>query len=162
DWFHATLLLLDSTIRLSVPLLLAALAGLYSERSGIFDIGLEGKMLGAAFAAGTVAALTGSPWGGLAAAIVVSTALAMLHGFASITYRGNQIVSGVAINFLAAGLTVVLGHGGFGQGGRTPILPNSARFMPLQMKDIAVPEDSPLSFALRPLAGLLNWIGHRL
>ena len=91
----------DSAVRLSAPLLIAALAGLYSERSGIFDIGLEGKMLVGAFAAGAVAAITGSAWLGLGAAILVSVVFALVHGFASITQRGNQIVSGVAINFLA-------------------------------------------------------------
>ena len=113
-------------MRLSVPLLLAALAGLYSERSGIFDIGLEGKMLVGAFAAGAVAAVTGSAWLGLGAAILVSVLFALVHGFASITQRGNQIVSGVAINFLAAGLTAFLGQAWFGEGGRTPQLTQRA------------------------------------
>jgi general nucleoside transport system permease protein len=115
-------------IRLAIPLIFTALAGLFSERSGIFDIGLEGKMLSAAFAAASLAYVTGSPWIGLAGAIVVSMAISLVHGFASITNKGNQIVSGVAINFLAAGLTVVLGQAWFGQGGRTPQLENSARF----------------------------------
>jgi simple sugar transport system permease protein len=119
---------LDSAVRLTTPLLLAALAGLFSERSGIFDIGLEGKMLLAAFAAGVVAALSGSAFGGLFAAIVVSVFIALVHGFASITQRGNQIVSGVAINFLAAGLTAFLGQAWFGEGGRTPQLGAGERF----------------------------------
>ncbi|MBA5776256.1 ABC transporter permease [Stappia sp. F7233] len=126
--FDMLILILDSTVRLSTPLLLACLAGLYSERSGVFDIGLEGKMLGAAFAAGAVAALAGSAWAGLAAGIAASIALALLHGFASITHRGNQIVSGVAINFLAIGLTALLGQAWFQQGGQTPRLPQEARF----------------------------------
>ncbi|MEO8669091.1 MAG: ABC transporter permease [Bauldia sp.] len=105
-----------------------ALAGLYAERSGVFDIGLEGKMLFAAFAAAGVAAVTGSAWLGLLAAILTSMLLSILHGFASITQRGNQIISGVALNFIASGLTVQLGNAWFGQGGRTPQLPNSARF----------------------------------
>ncbi len=100
---------LDAAVRLSTPLLLAALAGLFSERSSVFDTGLEGKMLAAAFAAGVVAGVTGSAWLGLGAGMLVSVALALVHGFASITHRGNQIVSGVAINFFAAGLTTLLG-----------------------------------------------------
>lgn len=123
-------LVLGSAVRLSVPLLFACLAGLWSERSGIVDIGLEGKMLGAAFAAGAVAGITGSAWAGLAAAIVVAVLLALVHGFASITQRGNQIVSGVAINFLAAGLTALLGQAWFSQGGRTPPLSADGRFQP--------------------------------
>jgi simple sugar transport system permease protein len=126
--FDTFVLILDSTVRLSTPLLLAALAGLYSERSGVFDIGLEGKMLGAAFAAGAAAAVTGSAWLGLAAGILVSVALALVHGFACITHRGNQIVSGVAINFLAMGLTALLGQAWFSQGGRTPPVSGDARF----------------------------------
>ena len=97
-----------STMRLTTPLLLACLAGLYSERSGIFDIGLEGKMLAGAFAAASRRLM--SPAIGLARAArprsSSRSALAMLHGIASITHRGNQIISGVAINFLAEGLTV--------------------------------------------------------
>ena len=129
----ALIAVLDSTLRLSAPLLLACLAGLYSERSGVFDIGLEGKMLGAAFAAGATAAVTGSPWLGVLAALGASLALAAIHGFACITARGNQIVSGVAINFLALGLTAVLGHAWFSQGGKTPPLPSSARLGPLEL-----------------------------
>lgn len=120
--------IMGSTIRLSIPLIFTALAGLFSERSGIFDIGLEGKMLSSAFAAACVAYLTGDPWLGLLAGIGISVALSIVHGFASITNRGNQIVSGVAINFIAAGLTIVLGQAWFGQGGRTPQLDKTARF----------------------------------
>jgi simple sugar transport system permease protein len=122
---------LAATVRLTTPLLLACLAGLYSERSGIFDIGLEGKMLAAAFGAASVAAVTANMWLGLVAGIVVSIAMAMLHGVASITLKGNQIISGVAINFLAQGLTAVLGLAWFHQGGRTPAPPDGGRFPPL-------------------------------
>lgn len=124
--------LLDLTVRSAVPLLLAALAGLYSERSGIFDIGLEGKMLGAAFFSAAAAAVTGSAWLGLFAGIAASVGLALIHGFASITNRGNQIVSGVAINFIAAGLTALLGNSWFNQGARTPQLYSEQRFNPLE------------------------------
>jgi simple sugar transport system permease protein len=129
EWLDFTAQIASSAIRLSVPLLFACLAGLYCERSGIFDIGLEGKMLVAAFAAGAVAAITGSAWLGLLGAIVGSVAFALLHGFASITHRGNQIVSGVAINLIAFGLTAQLGATWFGTGGQTPQLGNEARFL---------------------------------
>lgn len=122
------ILTIESTIRLSVPLILAALAGLFSERSGIFDIGLEGKMLGAAFAGGAAAAVFSSALMGLLAAIVISVGLSLVHGYASITQRGNQIVSGVAINFIAMGTTVILGQAWFEQGGRTPALSSDGRF----------------------------------
>jgi len=119
---------LDSAIRLSVPLLCAALAGLWSERAGVVDIGLEGKMLVAAFASAVIAWHSGSAWAGLGAGIAASVVLSLIHGFAAITWRGNQIVSGVAINMLAAGLTVVLGNAWYSQGGRTPSLEGAARF----------------------------------
>ena len=119
---------LDATIRLSTPLLLASLAGLYSERSGVFDIGLEGKMLMAAFAAGAAAAVFDSVWIGLFAGIMVSLATAGLQGAAAITLKGNQLIAGVAINMLAAGLTTFLGIQWFAQGGRTPQLAAGERF----------------------------------
>ncbi|WP_417723525.1 ABC transporter permease [Salipiger sp.] len=119
---------LDSTVRLATPLLLACLAGLFSERSGIFDIGLEGKMLAAAFMSAAVAAVTGSVWLGLLAGIAASLVMSAIHGVASITFRGNQLISGVAINFLASGITVLIAQDWFGQGGRTPSLMGAGRF----------------------------------
>ncbi|WP_103258417.1 ABC transporter permease [Tabrizicola aquatica] len=131
---YATLLqLLDSTLRLATPLLLACLAGLFSERSGIFDIGLEGKMLAAAMSSGAVAFLTGSVWLGLLAGIGASLIFAAIHGIASITFRGNQLISGVALNFLASGITVLIAQALFGQGGRTPPLEGAARFNPITL-----------------------------
>ncbi|HUG62201.1 MAG TPA: ABC transporter permease [Methylomirabilota bacterium] len=131
-------------IRLAIPLIFTALAGLFSERSGIFDIGLEGKMLAAAFAAAALAFVSGSAWIGLAGAIGVSMAISLVHGFASITNKGNQIVSGVAINFIAAGLTAVLGQAWFAQGGRTPQLPITARFDPWILPGIDMMSQAPV------------------
>lgn len=142
DFWLLFVLTLDATIRVAAPLILCAMAGLFSERSGVVDIGLEGKMLAGAFAAGAAAYVTGSAWIGLLAAMTVSTALAMLHGFACITHRGDQVVSGVAINVLVAGLTIVLGIAWFSQGGQTPSLPADARFQSLTW---------PLADTLRPV-----------
>ena len=124
---------LSSTIRMSVPLVLACLAGLWSERSGIVDIGLEGKMLAAAFAAAAAGALLGNVWLALLIAIAVSVGFSLVHGYASINQRGNQVVSGVAINMLAAGLAVVLGNEWFKEGGRTPPLPPESQFAVLNL-----------------------------
>ena len=129
--FLTLLQVLDSSLRLATPLLLVCLAGLFSERAGIFDIGLEGKLLAAAFVSAAFASLTGSVWLGLSAGILASIMLSLLHGLASITLRGDQIISGVAINFLAAGLTVVVAQDLFGQGGRTPPLKSGGRFEPI-------------------------------
>ncbi|MCR9124600.1 MAG: ABC transporter permease [Rhodobacteraceae bacterium] len=131
--FLTVIQVLDSTVRLATPLLLACLAGLFSERAGIFDIGLEGKMLAAAFFSAAVAAVSGSVWLGLLAGIAASMVLSGLHGLASITFRGNQLISGVAINFLAAGLTVLIAQDWFSQGGRTPSLMGGARFAPITL-----------------------------
>jgi general nucleoside transport system permease protein len=125
--------LLAATIRLATPLVLAALGGLFSERSGVVDIGLEGKMLGAAFAAASAAAMSGSPWLGLAAAIAVAIALALVHGYAAITHHGNQVVSGMALNILVAGLVSTLAIAWFNQGGNTPQLAAGARFGAIEL-----------------------------
>ncbi len=134
----------DSSIRLAVPLLLACLAGLFSERAGIFDIGLEGKMLFAAFFSAAIAYVTGSAWLGLLAGIASSMLLSALHGVASITFRGNQLISGVAINFLAAGLTVLMAQAWFGQGGRTPQLSGDARFTEITLPFAEALRDVPI------------------
>lgn len=128
--------ILESTIRLATPLVFACLAGLYSERAGVFDIGLEGKMLVAAFAAAAAAFATGSVWVGTLAGIGAALLFAAIHGLASITFRGNQLISGVAINFLASGLTIVLGAAWFRLGGQTPALTGEMRFADAPLLDL--------------------------
>ncbi|TNE37636.1 MAG: ABC transporter permease [Alphaproteobacteria bacterium] len=128
ETFQLIVLLMDATVRVATPLVLAALAGMFSERSGVVDIGLEGKMLGAAFAAAAVASVSGSAWVGLGAGILTSLALAALHGYACVTHKGNQVVSGMAINIVVAGLAPTLGYAWFHQGGQTPPLGAAARF----------------------------------
>ena len=191
-----TILMMDSTLRLATPLIFAALAGIFSERAGIIDIGLEGKMLIGACAAASVAALLSdpnlvfgitlylagsdallhdlnvypefaqhiksrvadisslttqpkegtflvsifsaeqmyfllrhmAPFWGLCAAVICSVMLALLHGFACITHKGNQITSGVAINILAAGLAPTAAHAIFRFNGMTPTLDEAGRF----------------------------------
>ena len=138
------LAVLDGTARLAAPLILCAMAGLVSERSGIVDIGLEGKLLAGAFAAAAVATLTGSPWAGLAAALAASVMLALVHGFACITHRGEQIVSGVAVNILALGMTVVVANALFRHGGHTPPLGAEERFAPLSLPLAETLRDVPV------------------
>ena len=152
------LLTLDATLRLATPLIFCALAGLFSERSGVIDISLEGKLLGGAFAAAAVASITGSVWLGLLAAAGVSVCMALVHGFACITHRGNQIVSGLAVNILASGLTVTLGIAWFGRGGQTPILGADQRFQPIRLPLVEILQDVPLLGAV--YGELLS--GHKL
>ena len=149
---------LESTLRLATPLLFACLAGLISERAGVFDIGLEGKMLVAAFMAAAIAYVSGNVWVGLLAAIGVSVALSLVHGVAAITFRGNQLISGVAINFLAAGITVVAAQSWFRQGGRTPSLSGDARMSEITLPFADAVADVPV---LGPIySGILS--GHAL
>ena len=158
DLFLLLVLTLDATARLATPLILAALAGMFAERSGVIDIGLEGKMLAGAFAAAAVAAVSGSALAGLAAAIAVSMALAMLHGFACITCRGSQVVSGLAINVIVSGLTVTLGIAWFHQGGQTPPLGAGGRFGDIVLPGAQLLRDVPVLGTL--YAELLS--GHNL
>jgi general nucleoside transport system permease protein len=148
---------LESTLRLATPLLFACLAGLISERAGVFDIGLEGKMLVAAFVAASIAFVSGNVWVGLLAAIGVSVALSLVHGVAAITFRGNQLISGVAINFLAAGITVVIAQNWFRQGGRTPSLSGDARMHPIELPYAKELADVPV---LGPAYNIIS--GHAL
>jgi simple sugar transport system permease protein len=158
DWLVLAVLLLSATLRVATPLILCALGALFCERSGLIDIGLEGKMLAAAFVSAAAASVTGSAIAGLIAGILIAQGLALLHGFACITHRGNQVVSGVAINILAAGLTVVFGIAWFKQGGQTPPLPADARFMPVLWPGASALRDLPV---IGPLyANLLS--GHNL
>eukprot|EP01036_Dinobryon_divergens_P044602 gene44602-59523_t len=153
---------LASSVRLAVPLICACLAGLWSERAGIVDIGLEGKMLAAAFAAAVVAVTTGSAFLGLLAGIGASVLFALVHGYASISQRGNQIVSGVAVNMLAAGLAAVLGNAWYGQGGRTPPVAQSQRFLPIDLPLVdsigTVPLLGPVYRQLLSGHTLLAWL----
>ena len=123
--------LIASTLRVATPLILCALAGLLAERSGVIDIGLEGKMLFAAFAAAAAGAVFGSTTLALLLAMAVAVALSWLHGFACVSHRGDQVVSGMAIDIMAAGLTVVLGIAWFHQGGQTPPVTSAVRLQAL-------------------------------
>ena len=140
--------LLNSTLRISTPLVFAAMAGLFAERSGVIDFGLEGKMLTAAFVAATGSYFFGSEWLGLALAIMACVSLSMLHGFASVTHKGDQVVSCVAINILMIGLTTALAAAWFGQAGLTPTLTSEERFLEITL---------PFADALRsvPLIGFV-------
>ena len=122
ETYTLIVLVLAATIRVAAPLLLAALAGMFSERAGVVDLGLEGKMLGAAFAAAAVSAITGSAWVGLAAGVGTGMALALLMAFACVTHRGNQVVAGMAVNLMVAGLGPTLALAWFNLGGQTPQL----------------------------------------
>ncbi|HVT45730.1 MAG TPA: ABC transporter permease [Thermoanaerobaculia bacterium] len=118
-----TLSLIFSTIRLTTPLLLAALGGLYSERSGIINIALEGIMLAGAFTAATITHFSGNPWIGLAAAVLAGALVAGMHAVATIRFHADQVVSGMAINILFLGVPALLSGALFESTGSTPQIP---------------------------------------
>jgi len=131
--------ILTSTIRLSTPLILCAIGGLYSERGGVVNIALEGLLLFGAFSAAVTAYYTGNPWLGLLAGAVTGIFIAFLHGLVSITFLGDQIVSGMGINILALGIPAVFSGAFFDTPSSTPSIEKI-----LPSLNIPVIEDIPL------------------
>jgi general nucleoside transport system permease protein len=111
---------LAATIRFATPLVFAALGGMFSERSGVVNIGLEGLMLIGAFAGVVGAFLSGSAWVGLLFAVGAGLLFALVHAVMCVTFEADQIISGTAINLLALGGTAFLMVIVFGQGGTSP------------------------------------------
>jgi general nucleoside transport system permease protein len=138
DIFNYTLI--ASMIRLSTPLILAALGGLYSERGGVINIALEGMMLAGAFTAAAVTIFAQNPWTGLLAAMLAGVAVAWLHAVATISYKADQVVSGTAINILFLGVPALLSGALFNSTGATPQLPREQ-----VLPDVALfnPESTP-------------------
>ena len=127
-----TVALFAATVRAATPLILAALGGIFSERTGVVNIALEGIMLAGAFFAvlgSYTASKMGlgpaiSPWIGVLAAVVFGVILSSIHAVVSIRFKADQIVSGVAINILALGLTGFLLQFVFNTSGNSPSVPN--------------------------------------
>ena len=120
-----TFALVWSTIRLSTPLILAALGGLFSERSGVINIALEGLMLAGAFTAAAVTHAAGNPFVGLLAGMAAGLVIAAIHAVACIRYRADQVVSGTAINILMLGMPPFLSGAFFLSSGATPQIPKN-------------------------------------
>lgn len=96
---------LSACLRLTVPLAFAAMGGLFSERSGVLNIGLEGMILTGAFVSAAVALQTGQVWLAVTLAVGVGALVGMIHAYLCVSLGVNQLVSGLAINLTAAGLT---------------------------------------------------------
>jgi ABC-type uncharacterized transport system permease subunit len=120
--------LLASTLRVSTPLIFAALGGMFSERAGVINIALEGLMLIGAFGAAVITYVTHSPWLGLAGGVGAGVLLAAIYAMFVIWLRANQIVAGTAINMLALGLTPFLCKILYDVTGQTPAIPMDERF----------------------------------
>jgi simple sugar transport system permease protein len=117
-----------ATLRLSTPLIFAAMGGLISERSGVINIALEGKMVVGAFAAAVVTLSTGSPWVGLIGGGLAGVLLAALYGVAVLPLRANQIVAGTGINMLAFGIPPFVAKILYDVTGSTPAISLAERF----------------------------------
>lgn len=122
-WEIFNLELLASGVRLSTPLIFAALGGMFSERSGVVNIALDGIMIFGAFGGAVIAYETANPWLGMLAAMMIGGLIAHIHGIASIRYQADQVVSGTAINLLAIGAPAVLSNALYGSTSVTPNIP---------------------------------------
>lgn len=114
---------LTQTLRIAIPYLFAAAGGTVAERSGIISLTLEGFMLTGAFTAALGSYYSGSPWIGVACGVAGGLAAGMLHAVATIRFRADQVVSGVAINLLAVGITRFFLHLAFGSSSNSPRVP---------------------------------------
>jgi simple sugar transport system permease protein len=115
DFFTSFGQLINITLVFSTALIFGALGGIFSERSGVVNIGIEGLMISGAFASAVATYYAGkadmgslSPWVGLIAAIIFAMVFALIHAVATVTFKADQVISGIVINFLAAGITVYL------------------------------------------------------
>lgn len=126
--------LLVATVRLSTPIMLAAIGATICERSGIVNIAMEGIMIVGAFAAASATLLTGNPWVGLLTGVLAGAVYSMLHAFATVTLHLDHIVSGAVLNILAFGLTRYLMVMFYGHPGTTDPIP-----MNLAEYQIAIP-----------------------
>ncbi|WP_411681474.1 ABC transporter permease [Clostridium thailandense] len=140
--------LITATLRTATPLIFAGLGGVFSERSGVVNVGLDGMMtMGAFFAvAGTYA--TGSPVIGVICAILAGALIALLHAFLSVHLKSDQVISGTAINLFSSALASFLILKIFKKGGQTDIVAALPYNIPASIKAIPV---------IGPIIGGVNW-----
>jgi simple sugar transport system permease protein len=130
--------LFAAALRMATPIAFASIGGVFSERAGITNIGLEGMMLVSAFAGAATSYFTANPWLGVVAAVVAGALCGALHAIITVRFRGNQIVSGTGINLLAAGLTAYLCQIFWGSRGA------SASVQGLELVSIPLVKDLPI------------------
>ncbi len=107
-WIITTL---SRSLAYGTPLLLGTLGEIYAERSGVLNLGVEGMMIMGAYSAFTTAYITGNPWMGILMAAIVGGVFSLIHAFASVTLKANQVVSGLSLTMLGLGLSGMFGRG---------------------------------------------------
>lgn len=140
--------IIAATLRMATPLIFAALGGLFSEKSGVVNIGLEGMMTIGAFFAVFGSFATGSPFLGIVFALIAGGAIAALHAFLSINLKADQIISGTAINLFSTAFASFLIFKIFKKGGQTDIVNSVPYNIPNFIRHIPV---------VGPLINGLNW-----
>jgi simple sugar transport system permease protein len=143
-----TFALLFSAIRSATPLIFAALGGLFSERSGVINIALEGLMLAGAFTAAVITFETGNPYFGMVVGMAAGDFLALVYAFACIRFQADQVVAGMAINFLMIGLPALISGSIYDSTGSTPQI-NKADQLPNFFNNLSLA--SILAFILVPV-----------
>ena len=133
-WETWLIVTLSRTLAYGTPLLLGTLGEIYTERSGVLNLGIEGMMIMGAYAGFSTAYTTGSPWLGIMVAALAGGAFSLIHAFASITLKANQVVSGLSLTMLGLGLSGVLGRGWEGKP------------LPVSIPEITVPGLSKIPF----------------
>jgi simple sugar transport system permease protein len=154
---------LATSLRLSVPIAFAAIGGVFAERSGVFNIGLEGMMLAGAFGAALGAFMLASPWGGLLTGALLGGLGGLLLAILAVSLGVNQIVCGIAINLLSIGLTAFLARQIFGLDATTMRLPGFAPVVIPLLADIPIVgrvlfAQDPLVYAMYLAAPALWWL----
>lgn len=137
-WDIITIGLFAATLRMATPLIFAALGGMFSERVGIINIGLEGMMLIGAFVGVVGSYFTGNPWLGVLAALAAGGLLGLLHAVLCVRFIGNQIVSGVAINLFGLGFTAYMCAMIWGDRGASPSVAGLGEISIPLVKDIPI------------------------
>lgn len=144
-----TLALIFAAIRSATPLIFAALGGLFSERSGVINIALEGLMLAGAFTAAVVTYQTGNPYFGLVTGILAGAAFGFVYAIACIKFEADQVVAGMAINFLMIGLPALISGVIYDSTGSTPQIDKADQLWNIANR---VSIASIFAFAMVPIA----------
>ena len=145
--------LFAAALRMATPIALASLGGLFSERVGVINIGLEGVILAGAFSGVLATFITRNPWIGVLMAMVIGALMGLLHAVLTVTLRGDQIVSGTGLNLFSAGLTAYLSEAVWGSRGASPSVPGLPVLQIPVLKDIPyvgaiIGSHTPLVYAM--------------